>query len=95
MRAQGRAQERVRRRDRKARAQGLRRLALAQLGSAGAVDEQAFRLRVVEMTIRKAVPVGLRAAARLNSTHADALTFNSYSWVPAQNLSHWSHNATN
>ena len=56
-----------------ARAHGLRRLALAQLGSQGAIDESVFRQRVVEMTIRKVVPVGVRAAARLNPTHAEAL----------------------
>jgi hypothetical protein len=56
-----------------ARAQGLRRLAVAQLGSAGVLDDADFRHRVVDMTIRKAVPVGLRAAARVNPAHALAL----------------------
>ena len=56
-----------------ARAQGLRRLAVAQLGSAGVLDDRVFRARVVEMTIRRAVPIGLRAAARLNPKHAEAL----------------------
>jgi hypothetical protein len=56
-----------------ARAKGLRRLALAQLGSAGVLDDREFARRVVEMTIRKAVPVGLRAAARRNPKHAAAL----------------------
>jgi hypothetical protein len=56
-----------------ARAKGLRRLALAQLGSAGMLDERAFVRRVVDVTIRKAVPSGLRAAARVNPTHADRL----------------------
>jgi len=56
-----------------ARARGLRRLAVAQLGSAGVLDERAFVLRVVDVTIRKAVPVGLRTAARLNPQHATAL----------------------
>src|SRR5262245_37323772 len=51
---------------RQARANGLRRLAVAQLGSAGVLDDEEFRRRVVEMTIRRAVPVGLRAAARVN-----------------------------
>ena len=56
-----------------ARAKGLRRLAVAQLGSAGVLDETEFRRRVVAMTIRKAVPVGLRAAASINPKHAEAL----------------------
>jgi len=56
-----------------ARAEGLRRLALAQLGSAGVLDEKEFIRRVVEMTIRKAVPVGLRAVASRNPTHAKDL----------------------
>lgn len=56
-----------------ARAKGLRRLALAQLGSAGVLDDEEFMRRVVEMTIRKAVPIGLRAAAQVNSTHAASL----------------------
>src|SRR5688572_4011789 len=56
-----------------ARAKGLRRLAVAQLGSAGVLDERAFIRRVVDITIRKAVPVGLRAAARVNPKHAERL----------------------
>jgi len=56
-----------------ARAAGLRRLAVAQLGSAGALDEGEFIRRVVEMTIRKAVPVALRSAATVNPKHADQL----------------------
>jgi hypothetical protein len=56
-----------------ARAKGLRRLALAQLGSAGVLDHKEFRRRVVEMTIRRAVPVALRAAARLNKKSSDEL----------------------
>ncbi len=51
-----------------ARAKGLRRLAVAQLGSAGVLDDREFMRRVAEMTIRKAVPVGLRAAAKMNPT---------------------------
>ena len=53
-----------------ARAAGLRRLAVAQLGSAGVLDDRAFVTRVVEMTIRKAVPAGLRSAAKVNPMHA-------------------------
>jgi hypothetical protein len=56
-----------------ARAKGLRRLAIAQLGSAGALDDREFMRRVAEMTIRRAVPVGLRAAAKLNPKNADKL----------------------
>jgi hypothetical protein len=56
-----------------ARAKGLRRLAVAQLGSAGVLDNQEFHRLVSEMTIRRAVPIGLRAAARANPKHAEAL----------------------
>jgi hypothetical protein len=56
-----------------ARAQGLRRLAIAQLGSAGVLDETAFRARVTEMTIRRVVPLALRVAAKVNPRHADRL----------------------
>jgi hypothetical protein len=37
------------------------------------VDDGEFTRRVVDMTIRKAVPVGLRAAARVNPKYAPAL----------------------
>ena len=57
----------------KARAAGLRRLAVAQLGSAGVLNDEEFVGRVVDMTIRHAVPSGLRSAARVNLQHADAL----------------------
>ena len=56
-----------------ARAAGLRRLALAQLGSKGALDEKEFVRRVVDVTIRRAVPAGLRAAAKLNPKFAEKL----------------------
>jgi hypothetical protein len=56
-----------------ARAKGLRRLAVAQLGSAGHLDEQEFRRRVVDMTIRRSVPSALRSAAKVNPQHAEAL----------------------
>jgi hypothetical protein len=48
----------------KARAEGLRRLAIAQLGSNVAVDPQDFVNRVVTMTIRTIVPSALRNAAK-------------------------------
>lgn len=52
-----------------ARASGLRRLALAQLGSRNVLDDREFARRVAELAIRKAVPIALRAAA---SIHKDA-----------------------
>jgi regulator of protease activity HflC (stomatin/prohibitin superfamily) len=51
-----------------ARAKGLRRLAVAQLGSAGALDEKAFLAQVVDMTIRKIVPRAMRVAAKMQRT---------------------------
>lgn len=56
-----------------ARAKGLRRLSLASLGSAGVLDEKEFRRRVVDVTIRRAVPSGLRAAASCNQKFAEQL----------------------
>jgi len=59
----------------KARAKGLRGLAIAQLGSAGVLDEKQFLQHVIEMTIRKIVPHVLRAAAGMeaNAPHSDKL----------------------
>ncbi len=48
-----------------ARAKGLRRLAVAQLGSAGVLDDREFAKRVAEMSIRKVVPTALRIAASI------------------------------
>ena len=56
-----------------ARAKGLRRLALAQLGSRDVLDDKEFVRRVVEMTIRKSVPAALRSAAKVNPKHAEKL----------------------
>lgn len=56
-----------------ARAAGLRRLAIAQLGSKGMLDDAEFVRRVVEMTIRKLVPTALRSAAKRNPKHASDL----------------------
>jgi hypothetical protein len=56
-----------------ARAQGLRRLAIAQLGSEGVLDDREFMRRVVAITIRKSVPAALRSAATVNPAHAVAL----------------------
>ena len=50
----------------KARGAGMRRLALAQLGSAGVVADVDFVRRVVEMTIRRFIPIALRAAASIH-----------------------------
>jgi len=58
---------------RQARAQGLRRLALAQLGSRGVLDDREFMRLVAEMTIRVSVPSALRLAAKRNPRHANAL----------------------
>jgi hypothetical protein len=46
-----------------ARAKGLRRLALAQLGSAGHLDEKEFVRRVVDHALRVTAPNALRVAA--------------------------------
>jgi hypothetical protein len=50
------------------RAKGLRRLALAQLGSAGVLNEDEFLSQVTKMTVRVIVPRALRYAA---SVHPD------------------------
>jgi hypothetical protein len=46
-----------------ARAKGLRRLGIAQLGSRGTIDDTEFTRRVADLAIRKYVPLALRAAA--------------------------------
>jgi hypothetical protein len=58
-----------------ARAKGLRRLAVAQLGSAGALDEVEFRKRIVAYAITKSVPRAFRSAASVqkDQKHKDAL----------------------
>jgi hypothetical protein len=53
-----------------ARAKGLRRLAVAQLGSVGVLDDREFAKRVAEMVIRKMVPLALRAAASIQKDAA-------------------------
>jgi hypothetical protein len=50
----------------------MRRLAVAQLGSA-ALDAGEFRTRVVDLTVRTTVPAGLRASAEVNPKHAARL----------------------
>jgi hypothetical protein len=55
-----------------ARAKGMRRVAIAQLGS-DQIDQVAFAKIVAEETIRQIVPIALRAAASLNPKKADVL----------------------
>ncbi len=55
-----------------ARAKGMRKLAIAQLGS-DQIDQKAFRQIVAEQTIRQIVPIALRAAAKRNPKCAERL----------------------
>jgi hypothetical protein len=48
-----------------ARAKGLRRLAIAQLGSRGAIDDKEFAKRCAELATRTCVPAALRSAASI------------------------------
>lgn len=58
-----------------ARAMGMRKLAVLQLGTAGLLDEKKFVRRVVDMTIRKIVPRALLSAANVeaNAAHKEQL----------------------
>lgn len=58
-----------------ARAKGLRRLALAQLGSRDVLDDVEFSKRVATLAIRVSVPAALRAAASIHKDpkHQQAL----------------------
>jgi hypothetical protein len=58
-----------------ARAMGLRRLALIQLGSRNEIDDKEFARRVAELAIRKAVPYALWCAAKIQKdpSHRQAL----------------------
>lgn len=56
----------------KARAEAMLPLALAQLGTAG-TDRSEWVRRVVEGTIRRVVPLALRAAAEKNPSYAASL----------------------
>ena len=58
-----------------ARASGLRRLALAQLGSAGILDEVEFRRRLVDNALGSTVPRAMRIAASVqkDAKHKAAL----------------------
>lgn len=55
-----------------ARTDGMRKLAIAQLGSE-AIDRRAFSKIISEQCIRQIVPIALRAAAKLNPKFADEL----------------------
>ena len=59
----------------KARARGLRKLAVLQLGTKDTLDEKAFLAAVVEMTIKKIVPRALRSAIKIskNAKHKKAM----------------------
>lgn len=58
-----------------ARAKGLRRLSVAQLGSRDILDDREFARRCAELAVRKAVPIALRAAASIHhdSNHKAAM----------------------
>jgi hypothetical protein len=56
-----------------ARAAGMRRVAVAQLGSAGTVDSLRFARLMVEGATRKFAPFALRAAAKVRPDHAEVL----------------------
>jgi hypothetical protein len=49
----------------KTRAKGMRRLAIAQLGTAGHINDVEFVKAVAQMTIQKIVPRAFRSAARI------------------------------
>lgn len=55
-----------------ARTNGMRKLAIAQLGS-DQISQQAFRDLVAEGCIRRVLPIALRAAASVNPKFADTL----------------------
>ena len=56
-----------------ARASGMRRVAIAQLGSRGVIDPVKFCALFAEYTIREIVPVAVRAAALCNPNFAASL----------------------
>ena len=56
-----------------ARASGMRRVAIAQLGSRGIINPRKFIILLTEYTIREIVPIALRAAASCNPRHAVSL----------------------
>jgi hypothetical protein len=57
---------------RTARANGMRKLAIAQLGS-NSINQRAFAHIVTEQTIRQIIPIALRSAAKCVPSHAEAL----------------------
>lgn len=57
----------------RARASGMRSIAIAQLGTVSEFDSKAFAVKLAELTIRRIVPISLRAAAKLVTHGADAL----------------------
>jgi hypothetical protein len=57
---------------RTARANGMRKLAIAQLGS-NSINQRAFARIVTEQTIRQIIPIALRSAAKCVPSHAEAL----------------------
>lgn len=56
-----------------ARARGLLRLSVCQLGSEGVLDEALFRSKVQTLNIQVAVPFAFRAAAQVCPKHKDEL----------------------
>ena len=58
-----------------ARAKGLRRLAVIQLGSKGVLDQKQFAMKLADLACRTSVPIALRAAASIHKdpTHKAAL----------------------
>ena len=56
----------------KARAKGMRRVAIAQLGS-DEIDQQEFRKEVAFQTIKQIIPIALRAEAKMVPNHTEAL----------------------
>jgi hypothetical protein len=54
------------------RTKGMRKLAIAQLGS-DTIDQNAFREYVVVETVKRILPIALRAAGALIPAHRDAL----------------------
>ena len=55
-----------------ARAKGMERFGLAEIGS-NSIDQSTFARFVAEQTIRQILPIALRSAARLNPKYAEAL----------------------
>ena len=55
-----------------ARAKGMRKLAVAQLGS-DQIDQEQFRNELARLMIMRIVPIALRVAAKVNPNHAESL----------------------